>query len=664
MWGASSDPVQRSLAIPRAEAGRHILRGFLFAAVLIAAVVALKRVVNTPLGIDAPFLFMLGSTVVVSWYGGRWAGLAAAVLGTLAVNYFFLPPYDSWHSTPAANQQTALFGAENVLVAWLTSMLVVARERAEAGAERMRRLYGINARAAGARSAGEVAAIVAREGAEASGAIAAAVFMAPEEGPALKRVASFAVDSAAEAALLGGAREVPLEGPSPVALAFKKGEPLYSRALVCVPIRIQGQTLGVLAWGFGGDRGFCDADRLLVSSLAQDCARAMDRVKLFDAEHHARLEAEQANHAKDEFLGIVSHELRTPLTAVAGWLYLLKRSPDPARSAHALDVIERNLKTQVRIVDDILDMQQIVGEKLKIERQPVDFAESVRSAVDELHGIAKERGVELTLSSKGEVNVNGDASRLRQVAENLVGNAIKFTPSGGHVHVDLQIARDRAELRVHDDGKGIAPEELPLLFQPFRQVDSSTTRPEGGLGLGLVIARSLVEAHRGAVRLESAGLGQGTTAVVELPLLALREEAAVDRGEVPSLTRVRVLVVDDDVDSLESMAAVLVDAGAEVRVARSAAEALKALSRFAPDVLLSDISMPRHDGYWLIRKVRSMGTLGARLPAIAITAYGSAQDAKKAARAAGFQRHLTKPIPPFLLASAIAELVRPVGSGA
>jgi signal transduction histidine kinase/ActR/RegA family two-component response regulator len=666
----------------RTETGRPILRAYLFALALIAAVVALKHIANTPLGYGAPFLFMLGSTVVVTWYGGRSAGLVAAVLGTLAVNYFFLPPYNTWHSTAAANQQTVLFGIENLLVAALTSMLVVARGRAEAGAERMRRLYAANSEVARARSVDDVAAIIARNCTEAMSAGAAAVFVPHEARPVLRVAGHFGgVIPAAQPAVPDSAREVPIEGPFPAAIVFRTGEPLYvgkaeelqarfpeflalprpgppCRALAGVPIRLEGRTLGVLAFAYDRDRRFSEEDRVLASSLAQDCARAMERVRLFDAEHHARLEAEQANHAKDEFLGIVSHELRTPLTAIAGWMYLLKRSADAARRDHAVDVIERSLKAQTRIVEDILDVQQIVGHKLRVQPEPVDFAAAARSAVDELVGIATARGVELTVSSTGAVMVSGDAGRLRQMTENLVGNAIKFTPSGGHVQVDIQATQGRARLRVRDDGKGIAQEDLPLLFEPFRQVDSSPTRREGGLGLGLAIVRSLVEAHRGAVRLESPGLGLGTTAVVELPLLE-EQAGPIDRGGAPALTTLRVLLVDDDPDALESTSAALVGAGAEVRMARSAVEALQELSGFAPDVLVSDISMPEHDGYWLIRKVRSMGTLSARVPAIATTAYGSAPNAKTAALAAGFQCHLIKPIDPELLASTIAELARP-----
>ena len=210
----------------RTETGRPILLAYVFALALIVAVVALKRIVNTPLGNDAPFLFMMGSTVLVTWYGGRSAGLLAAVAGALAVNYFFLPPYDDWHSTPAATEQTVLFSVENALVAWLTSLLIKARKRAEVGAERMRRLYAANSEASGARSIADVATIIAREGTAAMGATAGAVFVAPEAHPVLRLVAQFAADPAAQAALVDGMREVPVNGLLPIATVFKTGEPV------------------------------------------------------------------------------------------------------------------------------------------------------------------------------------------------------------------------------------------------------------------------------------------------------------------------------------------------------------------------------------------------------------------------------------------------------
>ena len=670
--------------IRRTETGRPILLAFVFALLLVAAVVVLKRVVNTPLGTDAPFLFMLGSTMLVTWYGGRWAGVVAAVLGTLAVNYFFLPPFDDWHSTPAANEQTALFGAENLLVAWLTSLLVKARARAESGARRMKCMHAVSSATGNARTLSEAGTIIAREGTAMMGATAAAVFAVTDAPPALRLVAQFGSDPAVGPALVGGLREVPVDGPLPVSTAFKTAELLCvgkaqelrrrfpefwalprseppNRSLVCAPIRLDGETLGVLAFGFERDRVFSRDDQMLASSLALDCARAMDRVRLFEAERSARIEADRANRAKDEFLGIVSHELRTPLTAIAGWVHLLKRAPDRARQERGLEVIDRSVKEQTRIVEDVLDVSRIVRHELKIDHKPLDFAAAVRSVVDEMRPMAIKSGVELSLSSTGEAQVSGDLDRLRQVTRNLVGNGLKFTPRGGHVRVDVEVAPDKARLYVRDDGKGIAAEDLPLLFDIFGQVDSSVTRREGGLGLGLAIVRNIVEAHGGAARIESAGLGLGTMAVVELPLIRAVGTAsgpAPSPTAVPSLASMRVLVVDDNPTGLESVSAVLVDAGAEVRGVRSAASALEELSGFTPDVLVSDISMPEHDGYWLIRKVRTLGTMSARVPAIALTAYASADGAKVAALAAGFQRHLTKPAEPAVLASTIVDVAR------
>jgi PAS domain S-box-containing protein len=385
---------------------------------------------------------------------------------------------------------------------------------------------------------------------------------------------------------------------------------------------------------------------------------AAERERLLESERAARAEAERANRSKDEFLAVVSHELRTPLNAILGWSTLLRR---PGLAAAQLDkglaVVERNTRLLVQLISDLLDVSRIVAGKLHVEREPVDLAACVEAAVESLRNTAAAKGVAIheAIESIGGV-VRGDPARLQQVAMNLVSNAIKFTPAGGRVEVRVARRGGRAEIVVRDTGQGIDPGFLPHVFDRFRQADGGTTRQHGGLGLGLAIVRSLVELHDGSVRVESEGIGKGATFTVSLPSPAGRPAFEVEAplsGEVTSLRGVRVLVVDDEHDMRELLERVLAEHGAAVTAAASAEEALSLLSQRAIDVLVSDISMPGMDGYGFVQKVRSGGARD--VPAVALTGFARAQDRERAL-SAGYLAHLTKPIDPAELVTAVARL--------
>ena len=379
-------------------------------------------------------------------------------------------------------------------------------------------------------------------------------------------------------------------------------------------------------------------------------------------EQAARREAEEANRSKDEFLATVSHELRTPLTAILGWAQMLRTERLPAdRAQHAIEVIERSARAQAQLIDDLLDVTRIVANRLRIARDPVRLTEIIDAALDAVRPQAAARHIEIETSLSEPALVLGDARRLEQIVWNLAWNAIKFTPEGGHVHVQLTRRDRQAVLTVSDTGVGISSTFIPHVFEWFRQADARS-RSQSGLGLGLGIVRHLVQLHGGTVRAESAGAGQGATFVVTLPL---HEPASVARSASPAralpapadrnrLNAVRVLVVEDDADTGELVRATLENAGASVEVVATAQDARREMLADTPDVLISDIRMPEEDGYSLMQSLRSAGVA---TPAIALTAYARIEDADQA-RAAGFQIHLPKPVDAAGLVDAVAKLLK------
>ncbi|MDP9151012.1 MAG: ATP-binding protein [Myxococcota bacterium] len=404
---------------------------------------------------------------------------------------------------------------------------------------------------------------------------------------------------------------------------------------------------------------YFDGDRHLLGF--RTTMNDMSERALLEKERLARKEADEANRMKDQFLGIVSHELRTPLNAMIGWMQILgSRANDPALVQRGLAVMQRNGQALARIVEDILDVSRIVSGKMRMDMQKVDMTSVVRGAVAQAQVAATAKQIVLRESVAPGVGIRGDATRLQQVAANLLSNAVKFTGRGGHVEVVLERVDGSIRLSVRDDGCGIRADDLGHIFEHFSQADSSTTRAHAGLGLGLAIARHIVEAHGGTIRADSAGQGLGTAAVVDLPdrIYTRPPPPRVGAGQEgrPSLAGVRVLFVDDDTDALELYHLVLDGMGVVIRTATAADEAFDLLSSFLPDVLVSDIAMPVLDGFALIERIRAAPPPFSDLPAIALTAYARADDADRVLRA-GFTKHLAKPVDPTLLADAIAELV-------
>jgi signal transduction histidine kinase/CheY-like chemotaxis protein len=400
-----------------------------------------------------------------------------------------------------------------------------------------------------------------------------------------------------------------------------------------------------------------------------------ERDQLLVREQEARAEAEAANRLKDEFLATVSHELRTPLTPILGWARLLRAGGLPAETARqAFEIIERNARAQSRIVDDLLDVSRIVSGKLRIEKKIIDLAPIVEMALEAIRPMAEAKHVRIESSlDEAAGPVNGDPDRLQQVVWNLLSNAVKFTPEGGCVAVRLERAGSSAKLTVRDTGIGIPAEFMPYIFDRFRQANSTSTRSHGGLGLGLAIARHLVERHGGRITAESPGENSGAIFTVELPLFAPQTETAAEsaapavqgtsaaspvESRPPSLDGLRILVVEDEADTRQFLQHVLERYDAAVRTAASVPDGLLEFEKFRPDVIISDIGMPEEDGYDLLRKVRAFGAeRGGQTPAIALTAFARDEDRRRAL-AAGFQMHVAKPVNPDDLVAAVAGAAR------
>jgi signal transduction histidine kinase/ActR/RegA family two-component response regulator len=400
--------------------------------------------------------------------------------------------------------------------------------------------------------------------------------------------------------------------------------------------------------------------------------RLEERAQMHAREASLRQIAEAANRAKDEFLATVSHELRTPLNAILGWSAILRESTDAVRLEKGLTVIGRNARAQAKIIEDILDVSRIISGKVVLELRRVPLATVIHNAVESVRPAAVAKHIDLRVDlAEAAISFIADEDRLQQVVWNLLSNAVKFTPSGGQVKIKAAREGSRISIEVTDSGKGISPEFLPHVFERFRQDDASTTKRYGGLGLGLAIVRHLVELHGGTVRADSAGEGHGATFEVVLPIRAVEpvdKPSPVPQGsprhsERPakherSLAGVHVLVVDDEADAREILAAVLQDAGATVTEASSASAAMNAIATEGISVVVSDIGMPMEDGYTFMTRLRAQAPAEKRrVPSLALTAYARAEDRARALTA-GFDEHVAKPVDPTKLVRAVVALVR------
>jgi PAS domain S-box-containing protein len=447
------------------------------------------------------------------------------------------------------------------------------------------------------------------------------------------------------------------------AVSAEHGHPQMQQAVRISPLSHEGRVIGTLT--------IIEDVTERVGREAELQSQIEARTRLLASEKLARSEAERANRLKDEFLATISHELRNPLNAIMGWAHMMRLGKlTPANTERAVETIYRNAKSQAQLVADLLDVSRIISGKLRLDVRTVDLISIVNAAIDSVRPAVEAKGIWLQTMLDPEAGpISGDADRLQQIVWNLLTNAVKFTPKGGNIQVNVQRVDSHAEIVVSDSGVGISKEFLPYVFDRFRQADASTTRIHGGLGLGLSIVRQLVDLHGGSVSVHSEGEGKGATFTITLPFVGVvgdQKEAEpaqpVPSDEVipfeglPSLQGIRVLVVDDEADTRELICEVLKECGSEVIMSRSVAEALEALEQHKPDILISDLGMPDEDGYSLISKIRALpAERGGQIPAAALTAYARAEDRMRVLRS-GFQFHLPKPVDSAELVTVVASL--------
>ncbi|NEU82834.1 response regulator [Nostoc sp. UIC 10630] len=435
---------------------------------------------------------------------------------------------------------------------------------------------------------------------------------------------------------------------------------LNAQSYIIVPLIAGGQKLGTIAFvSAQPERRYQNADLTMATELASRAAIAIDHARLYR-------EAWEANRIKDEFLTIISHELRTPLTSILGWAKMLRQSKfNPSSLDKALESIQRNAELQNKLIEDILNVSRIVQGKIRLNLIPVDLAPLIAGVVESITPTATTKAIQLqTVVDPNLAGVMADPDRLQQVVWNLLSNAVKFTPSGGRVEIRLQKVNSMAQITVSDTGVGISPNFLPYVFERFRQADATTTRANSGLGLGLAIVRYLVEMHNGTVSATSDGVGNGATFTVQLPIpiaepiVQPTKLESVASDSFPQLSNLRILVVDDNFDTLELITFILEQCQAQVTTATSVPDALAALSQFQPNILISDLGMPGEDGYSLIRKIRQMTTdQGGQIQAVALTAFAGESERNRVL-AAGFQMYLSKPVDPASLVAAIVKLTQ------
>jgi PAS domain S-box-containing protein len=654
--------------------------------------------------------------MVSSWYGGFNPGLLATFLSAIVCAYFLLPPFYSLAVTGFSVIGLVQFVLVAVLISSLNTALRKARSQAQKNARAAQQNYESLRQIQDSLRQSEERYRLLIEG-----VTNYAIFMLDPNGNFTSwNIGAERILGYQEAEIIGQPFER-IFSPE----AIKQGQPqqVLTKAIIegfSKENRWHLRKDGTFFWAHcvitplrdenGNLRGFSkimqditerkqveeEKEQLL---LREQAARAVSEA--------AQSAAEAANRSKDEFLAIVSHELRTPMTAIIGWAGMLQTGAlDEAKITLALEIIERNANLQMQLIEDLLDISRIVRGELSLSIDLVDLVEVITDAIEVVQSLADAKSIQIeTILDTSIEKISGDSDRLQQVVLNLLTNAIKFTPNGGRIKVRLSKEVGNREwgigsgeefsqpsipnyvqIQVSDTGKGISADFLPHVFERFCQADSSHTRSDKGLGLGLAIARHVVELHGGTIQAQSQGIGQGATFTVKLPILEENRETALrlrsvaeeqrsrrtgdnnlnfsPQSPVPStqypipnpLTNLRVLVVDDEADVRQWITAVLEESGAKVSTFSSTEQALKALEELDPDVLISDIGMPGEDGYALMRKIREIeAERGGRIPAVALTGYARVEDYKEAL-AAGFQLHVAKPVRAAELIAVVASL--------
>jgi PAS domain S-box-containing protein len=631
----------------------------------IAFTLLARSLLQPALQSNVPYLMFVLPVALSAWYGGLWPGLFSTLLSAAIADYFFVPPYLALKFNLGVDAiQFAMFLFVGGLISWLSEK----RLREARAAKRSENLLE-----------------------ETGQHLEALVQASPLAIMVLDRKARVQLWNPAAERIFGWlpaeviGRQLPFISPERVdefqgsfrGKVTMGGSTSTRETEVCCT-RKNGTSLELGVWkaplrDASGEYG---ATLYILADITARRQREQERLELLANAQVARLEAERTSRLKDEFLATLSHELRTPLNAILGWARLLHSGQLDSKTAErAIGSVERNAKIQTKLVEDLLDVSSIITGKWRLDPRPVDLRSVLESSLEAVRTTLEAK--EITLENESDPDVGlvlGDPNRLQQILWNLLSNAVKFAPKRGHIWVRLARDGANAEISVKDNGKGISEEFLPYVFERFRQADGSLTRRYGGLGLGLAIVRHLVELHGGTVEAGSAGENQGAVFTVKLPLLTGRisEQAVNDARKLESATipaalppessslleGLRLLVVDDETGTRDLLETLLGHCGAEVRAASCAAQALEEVTRFRPDLLISDIEMPDEDGYSLLRKLRLIEEdLGGRTPSVALTAHARTED-RMQALAAGFDTHVSKPVEPAELVTVVASLAR------
>jgi signal transduction histidine kinase/CheY-like chemotaxis protein len=656
----------------------------------VALLVVLKWRLVQHLGLEAPFLMGVVPALVVTWYGGPGPGALAAVLSTGAILALFVSPQEQegGHGAVEAALKTILFGGENAAVVALVASFQLSRARTEHAAVRIHSSYELSAACGRAQDAHEAADAVLRPLLATLGASGATVFLVADKERKLRLLAYRVPPWLAK--LIPLYAETLLESPTIFAFVARTRKGVFLenevqwqamlpedyaelrkhvvlRAGLCVPMIVRDRLIGVLAAVFSEKRRFSAEDRTWTRALANDFGRALDRIHLLETEQRASNDAAQASRTKDDFLALVSEELRAPPMSIAAWTREVRgRQSDRSLSALAGRAIERNVHSQGRLIEGLLEQSRTVGRELQMEMRRIDLAALLRSSVEPLRIDAAALGLELELVPGMEAEIVADAGRVRRVIHEFVSTVLASTPPGGAVRVEMGVHERRVHVRIESDAKRGA--------NAAGSADrASTARPPGGAhdaSTGQLIARSLVEYHGGVVRVDPAAYGHPATVTIDLPLLdpmsgviGMISPARPPDHAVPSPLRgARVFLVSDDTSEREMIAEIATNQGAEVRSAPSTSDAIDQLRVFSPDIVVADLVESERSVLGFIRQLRAQPTPAAEAPALAYTAASAgAQD--RAIVEAGYQRHLPRPPEPHALTQAMIELRPPISRG-
>jgi PAS domain S-box-containing protein len=628
-------------------------------AVAITSIALLFRLVLRPwLGQDMPLLFFVPAVLVSGWYGGLVPGLLTTALSTTAAWIFLLTPqFASVAGDTTDLRALALFVVVGIAVSWFTGSLHRSAERertaAAQAADNANRLAIARERTSGLLS--NVPGVVW----EAHGRPGSTALKVDFVSDYIETMLGYPPSRWTDDANFWLA----IVHPDDKACAAREAQEIYAGGRgASSQFRVIAKD-GRTVWVESRSQVIKDGQGRPIG--LRGVTMDITSQKEIEQQRDALLaEARELNRVKDQFLATLSHELRTPINAVLGWTQMLRTGVVGGdRATAALETIERNAFAQQRLIEDLLDVSRIITGKFRLERQLLNVGTVVQEAVHGVEPAAQAKGVVITVKvGDGVPAVFGDAHRLQQAIWNLLSNAVKFTNRGGSIDVNVSAAGNSVEITVRDSGIGIAPDVLPYIFERFTQADSSTTRLHAGIGLGLAIVRHIVELHGGTATAVSGGLGHGATFCLQLPadLRAAASSESVE-GTLPKLTGIRVLLVEDDKDAREMIELLLREHGADVHSAESAPEAMKAFDTRPFDIILSDLEMPGEDGYTFMQRIRARQAAAAKhTPAVAVTAYGSAEDQARAS-AAGFDRHLVKPIDIADIVSTVAALGRSSG---